>query len=70
MKLDYSVKYTDKKGSAIIRGTTHNGQDVFLRRQLPNGKPISWEQYEEGKGMYARWEPFASINIKKLDEDK
>ena len=57
MKLDYSKKYTDKRNSAIIRGTTANGQHCFLRRELPNGHPISWEEYEAGLGFYARWQP-------------
>jgi hypothetical protein len=50
MKLDYSKKYTDKKGSAIIRGITSAGWHCFVRRQLPNGKPITWAEYNAGLG--------------------
>lgn len=58
MKLDYSIKYTDKKRHAIIRGVTANGDFVFVRRELPNGQPLTWKEYAEGKGYYARWQPY------------
>lgn len=64
MKVDYSKRYTDKKGSAVLKGVTANGCVTFVRRELPNGKPLTWDQYDAGKGRYATWNPFYSVNIK------
>ena len=69
MKLDYSKKYTDKRGAAIIRGITYAGYNCFVRRQLPNGKPVTWKEYNAGLGAYARWEPFFSQNIKEFTNE-
>ena len=69
MKLDYSKKYTDKRDSAIIRGTTYAGHHCFVRRQFPNGKPITWKEYSAGLGAYARWESFFSQNIKEFTNE-
>ncbi len=71
MKLDYSKRYTDKRGSAILKGITANGDTGFFRRELPDGKPVTWADYDAGCGGCPYWsyQNSRTLNIVEIDAE-